>query len=261
MTSDTLKLQDKIAVVTGAGNGIGFEICRQLTAAGASILLNDIDEVVASKAAAKINAAGGNCIALAGDASCFEFITQIVDTAVERFGHLDIAIANAGVTAFNSFLDIQPGDLQRMLDLNLHGSVFLAQSAAKQMIKQGNGGRILFMSSVTGHQAHENLVCYGMTKAALQMLAKGLVGELAQHGITTNAISPGAVVTERTMELDPDFETKWKASTPTGHVCTTADIANTALFLVSPEAAQINGQTLIVDGGWTSTSPTPDFTG
>ena len=130
---------------------------------------------------------------------------------------------------------------------------------AKQMKEQGTGGRILFMSSVTGLQSHPHLVPYGMTKAALIMLAKGLVGELSQYGITVNAISPGAVRTERTIGDDPEFEASWSGATPNGRVASPEDIADAALFLASDKAKHVTGQNLVVDGGWTSTSPVPNL--
>ena len=112
------------------------------------------------------------------------------------------------------------------------------------------------MSSVTGHQAHKNLAAYGMTKAALEMLAKTLVVELSPFHITINAIAPGATLTERTAS-DPEYENTWSRITPTGRPATVNDIAHAALFLVSPQAGHITGQSLVVDGGWTSTSPSP----
>ena len=111
-------------------------------------------------------------------------------------------------------------------------------------------------SSVTGHQAHKNLAAYGMSKAAIEMLAKNLVIELSQYGININTIAPGATITERTLE-DPDYMNTWSRITPMGRPATVTDIANAAMFLVSDEAHHINGQSLIVDGGWTCVSPSP----
>jgi len=138
----------------------------------------------------------------------------------------------------------------------LGGSFFLAQAAAKQMKQQQTGGSILFMSSVVGHQAHKDLAAYAITKAGLEMLAKNLVIELSPYKITVNAIAPGATLTERTVH-DPDYENTWSRITPIGRAATTTDIANAALFMVSDKAKHITGQSLIIDGGWTSVSPSP----
>jgi len=124
------------------------------------------------------------------------------------------------------------------------------------MKQQQGGGSILLMSSVTGHQAHKYLAAYGMTKAALEMLAKTLVVELSPFNISINAIAPGATITERTSE-DPNYKNTWSRITPIGKPATTNDIANAALFLVSPASRHITGQSLIIDGGWTSVSPSP----
>jgi len=119
------------------------------------------------------------------------------------------AVANAGITTFGGFLDYPLSDFQRLVSVNLQGSFFLAQAAAQQMIKQQSSGRIIFMSSVTGHQAHPNLSAYGMAKAALEMLAKSLGVELAAHRITVNTIAPGTTMTERTRQLDPNYQKVW----------------------------------------------------
>lgn len=248
--------QDQVAIVTGAGQGIGLEICRQLVRGGAKVVLNDIDDALTAKAAASITDDQSICLPLTGDASKIEFIQRMVSETVRRFGRLDIVIANAGITLFGSFFEYKPEDFNTLLSLNLGGSFFLTQAASIEMKKSGTPGRILLMSSVTGHQAHKNLAAYGMTKAALEMLAKTLVLELSPHKITINAIAPGATLTERTVS-DPTFEATWSRITPTGRPATVADIAHAALFLVSPAAGQITGQSLVVDGGWTSTSPSP----
>src|SRR5258706_15384977 len=160
---------------------------------------------------------------MAGDASDREFIQAMVDTAVSEFGTIDIAVANAGITLFGDFFEYQPEDFNRVMQVNLAGSFFLAQTAARQMKNQGAGGSILFMSSVTGHQAHKNLAAYGMSKAALEMLAKTLVLELSPYHITVNAIAPGATLTERTAH-DPDYEKTWSRITPIGKPASTKDI-------------------------------------
>lgn len=246
----------KVAIITGAGQGIGLEIAKQLALNGASILLNDIEKSLAEEAAKQIKHAKGICFSYPGDASDVDFIQSMIDTAVQQFGSVDIAIANAGITLFGDFFDYDPDDFDQVMKVNLRGSFFLAQSAARQMKQQQSGGRILFMSSVTGHQAHKNLAAYGMSKAALEMLAKTLVIELSEYKITVNALAPGATMTERTAN-DPDYDNTWARITPMGKPASTQDIANAALFLVSPKSEHITGQTIVIDGGWTSVSPSP----
>ena len=247
---------DHVVIVTGAGQGIGFEIARQLALQGASVVLNDIDNALTVSAVEKIKAEGGNCLGLSGDAGDVSFINEMINLAVSEFGKLNIAIANAGITLFADFFDYTPDAFNKVTQLNLAGSFFLAQTAAKQMKQQGTGGSILFMSSVVGHQAHKNLAAYAITKAGLEMLAKNLVVELSPYNINVNAIAPGATLTERTLG-DADYEKTWSRITPLGKPATTNDIANAALFFVSPGSRHITGQSLIIDGGWTSVSPSP----
>jgi glucose 1-dehydrogenase len=251
-----MSFQHKTAIITGAGQGIGFEIGRQLAAAGANIILNDIDADIAKTAANQLSAAGGVCRVVAGDSGSMECIQQMVQVAVDEFGALDIVIANAGITLFGDFFAYTPEAFNKVMQVNLGGSFFLAQAAAKQMKLQATGGALLFMSSVTGHQAHKQLAAYGMTKAALEMLAKNLVIELSQYQINVNAIAPGATLTERTVE-DKDYQKIWSGLTPMGRPASTQDIAATALFLVSDNAKHITGQSIVVDGGWTCISPSP----
>lgn len=251
------KNDGQVAIISGAGIGIGFEIAFQISQQGGRVVLNDIDEEAAEKAVQKIIQAGGKAVAVPGDSSELKCIDQMIKQAVDSFGRLDVAVANAGITTFGAFLDYPLKQFKRLSAVNLQGSFFLAQRAARQMVDQGSSGRILFMSSVTGHQVHPNLAAYGMTKAALEMLAKSLGVELAEYGITVNAIAPGATLTSRTIQSDPNYESSWKKITPTGRAATPQDIAHAALFLLAPDSSQITGQTLVVDGGWSAVSPPP----
>lgn len=250
------EFDNQTAIVTGAGIGIGFEIARQLALKGAKVVLNDIDAEVCRLAVEKIRAAGGVCEACAGDCSQLETIQNLVGQAVSSFGKLTVLVANAGITTFGDFLAYQPESLRQLLEVNLFGTFFLTQAAVKQMVAQNIGGRILLMSSVTGRQSHQNLAAYGMTKAGLEMLAKNLVVDLSPHQITINCVAPGATLTERTLEDKSYFET-WSRITPMGKPATVQDIAHAVLFLVSPAAAHITGQSLVVDGGWSAMSPSP----
>ncbi len=248
---------DQVAIVSGAGIGIGYEMARQLALNGAKVVLNDLDEKQALIAADKIQEEGGICTAFGGDSSELRVIEGMVNFAVETFGRLDVVMANAGITTYGSFLDYQPESMQKLLQVNLFGTFFLVQAAVKEMVKQGKGGSVLLTSSVTGHAAHPFLAAYGMTKAGLDQLAKNLIIDLAPHGININTIVPGATLTERTQSEDPEFEKMWSRITPSGRPATTADIANAGLFLVSPLSRQITGQNLVIDGGWTSVGIPP----
>ncbi|MEY3152397.1 MAG: hypothetical protein RLZZ333_994, partial [Bacteroidota bacterium] len=183
-----INLTNQTAIITGAGQGIGLRIAQMLHNAGANILLNDLDASLCKEAAAKI---GERCLEMPGDAGDPTFIEQMIKKAVNSFGSLNIAIANAGITLFGSFSDYPVADFDRVMNVNLRGTFYLAQMASNQMIQQKTGGSLLFTSSVTGHQAHKNLAAYSMTKAGVEMLAKNLVSEIAEHGINVNCIAPG----------------------------------------------------------------------
>lgn len=251
---------NQVAIVTGAGEGIGYEIARQLCEQGASVLLNDIIEDRAKQVAEAIqHETGSPCIGVGGDVADIDTVRGLVTQVVEHFGKLDICICNAGLTVWGDFFDYKPEDFDRVLNVNLRGSFFLTQAAARQFREQGKGGHIVLMSSVTGHQAIPYIAAYAMTKTALEMLAKNLVLELAPLGITVNTVAPGAVVTPRNLKDDPDYEQHWGDVLPIGKAIQPEDIANAVLFLVAPESAKITGQTLVVDGGWTSYSPIPNM--
>ena len=251
-----MNLKEKVAIVTGAGQGIGLEICKQLISAGAKVLLNDLDSDLAEEAITKIEGNKHNCIAFPGDSGDITLIQEMVDMAVAEFGKLDIVVANAGITLFGDFLTYPPESFFKVMEVNLGGSFFLAKAAANQIKKQDTGGSIVFMSSVTGHQAHKNLAAYGMSKAALEMLAKHLVVELSPYKINVNTIAPGATITERTLKEENYTET-WEKLTPMGRPAQVDDIAQAVLFMVSDSAKHITGQSLVVDGGWSSISPSP----
>lgn len=249
--------KNQVAIITGAGIGIGFEVARQLALKGASVVLNDINLELAQSASNKINEEGGSCEPFGGDISEMPTIEGIVKFSVDKFGKLDILIANAGITTYGDFLEYKAESMQRLLQVNLFGTFFLTQAATKQMILQGHGGSVLITSSVTGHTAHPFLAAYGMTKAGLDQLAKNLVIDLGPHKININTMVPGATLTERTLIEDPDYIEIWSKITPSGRPSTIDDIANAALFLVSPFSRQIMGQNLVIDGGWTSVGIPP----
>ncbi|HVU14427.1 MAG TPA: SDR family oxidoreductase [Phototrophicaceae bacterium] len=257
--TQTQSFAGKVALVTGAGIGIGYEICRAFAHAGAQVALNDLDGDLAARSAAAINAEIGveQVIGYGGDVADVPATRRVIAAVADNFGRLDIAVANAGITLGGRFLDYEPEDFDRLLAVNLRGSYFTAQAAARAMIERQIAGRIILMSSVTGVQAFRGLGTYGISKAGIRMMGRSLALELGAYGITVNVIAPGATITERTLQETSDYEGAWAAVIPTGRAAHVADIAAAALFLCSPEARQINGQTLLVDGGWTNISPLP----
>lgn len=249
----------KAVLVTGAGVGIGYALCQAFAKAGALVALNDVNPVLCHTAAQRINDALGmeRVQAYEGDIADVEAIRTICQRFADRVGRLDIVIANAGITSYGAFLTYTPEAFDRLMGVNLRGSFFTAQSAATLMIQAHIPGRIILMSSVTGLQAHMNLGCYGITKAGIRMMAKTIALEVGKYGITVNAISPGATLTERTLHDDANYESNWASVTPDGRVGYVEDIVAAALYLASPEARHVTGQTLVVDGGWTLQSPLP----
>lgn len=247
----------KVAIITGAGQGIGLEIARRLLETGSNVILNDLEKSLTEEAVASLSQIGkGSVLGCSGDSSSEEVISELVELAMHHFGHIDQVVANAGITLFGNFLEYSREDFMEVMRVNQAGTFFLTQAAARIMKDQVNGGAILLTSSVTAHQSHENLAAYAMSKAAIEMLAKNLVLELAPFGIRINTIAPGATLTERTTS-DPNYVSTWSKLTPLGRPANTTDIAEAAIFLLSDVARHITGQTLIVDGGWTSISPSP----
>ena len=251
-------LAGKAAVITGAGSGIGYAIAEAMLRQGVNVVLNDVDADTLSEATAELRQVGpGQVRPCLGDSSDPDFIREFVAHCVGEFGSIDLVIANAGITMFGHFLDFQPENFDRVMEVNLRGTFFLVQEAARAMQAQGHGGRVVLMGSNVGEQGYPQLTAYGMSKAALAMMSKVLIHELAPLGITLNTLAPGATLTERTRLEQDDYAKVWGALVPRGRVAMPADIANVCLFLLSRASGHMVGETVIVDGGWTATSPLP----
>jgi L-rhamnose 1-dehydrogenase len=261
MASALFDLTGKTAIVTGASRGIGRGIALRLAEAGASVVVNyhdpgeaelgrnnleDAAEVVGT-----IAASGGTAVAIEADVADQAAVERLVRETADAFGGVDILVNNAGICPFHEFLDM-PLDLwQRVMDVNLTGAFLCSQAAARQMVAQGRGGRIVSISSVSalvggGLQTH-----YTPTKAGVHSLMQSLAIVLGPHGITCNSVAPGAVATDINKEdfAEPGKLDYFERRVPVGRVGAPDDIAGPVVFLASDAARYVNGAFLLVDGG------------
>lgn len=253
-----MRFEGKVALVTGAATGIGFEIADQLAKEGAQVIINDLNKEKLIEAEKTLNNLYPNCIkSFCSDASNVADIKSLMEFCVNSYGKIDIAIANAGITLFGDFLNFSEQEFDSVINLNLKGSFFLAQSFAKQIKVQKTAGKFIVMSSTVGTQSFSNLAAYAMTKSALKMLARSLVKDFSALNININCVAPGATLTERTALEGENYAKNWAEVIPINDIAYPIDIAKTILFLVSDDARHIQGQTILVDGGWSSVSPLP----
>ena len=245
-------LQDKVAIVTGAATGIGQAIAIRFAREGAAVVVDYIGKPdVASETEQKIAGFGGKSIAIAADISKPDQVQNLIDGAVKAFGKLDIVVNNAGVEKKIAFVDYPLEELRKILDINLVGPFLVSQAAARQMIRQGHGGRLINISSV-----HEDLpmptnAAYCMSKGGLRMLTRTIAVELGKDKITENNIGPGAVFTpiDADVEAKPEMEKALMSEIPLGRWGKPEEIAGLAVYLASDEAAYITGSTYFIDGG------------
>ena len=244
-------LKDKVAIVTGASREIGAEMAFQMAQAGAAVVLAHYAEPeLAQQNAQRIIDIGGRALVVECDGRKVRDSYALVDAAVKAFGRVDIVAANAGITHGGPFLDFAEADYDLVMDTNIKGSFYLAQAAGKQMVKQGRGDyRLVFSASVVGMAGVPTMTTYGITKQSMSYLAKSLAVELAPHGITANAIVIGAVLNARNLAGNPDYADLFARILPIGRVLYPADIAAALMYLVSPTASAVTGQSLVVDGG------------
>ena len=246
-------LEGKTAIVTGSSRGIGRAIALSYAREGASVVVHGTDVDRALTVAQEIIDAGGRAAVCVGNVADPDFGTTLAAFAKERFGSLDIFVANAGHVSFASFLGMSAETLQGLMNVHVNGAFTTSQAAARQMVELGKGGRIIYMSSVSAVNAMYGYTGYSAAKSAVLALTRVAALELAEHGITVNALAPGPVQNEMMDQLWGAERLKERSlAIPLGRIAQPEDVAQLALFLASAAASYITGQTIFVDGGATA---------
>ncbi len=246
-----MRLEKQVAIVTGAGRGIGVALAKGLAREGAAVVVNYSRSAAAAEAVvAEICAGGGRAVAAQADVSALTDHERLVSAALDAFGRLDILVNNAGIEFREPFLSTTAAQWDATLGVNLKGVYFLSQKAARVMVGSG-GGRIINVSSVHDTVPLAGRSAYAVSKGGLAMLTKSLALELAEHRINVNALSPGAILTEMNCEqlAVPEVRARLLARIPANRLGGVQDCVGAAVFLASPESAYVTGATLYVDGG------------
>jgi len=245
-----MRLKDKVAIITGSGQGIGERIAARFAAEGAMIAVADANVENAKKVAAEIAENGGAAIAVHVDVGEPALAEAMVGRTVERFGRVDVLVNNAGIGLNKPFLTTTPEEWDRQLRVNLTGQFLCGQAAARQMTRQG-GGRIVNVASISGQRGGQGRAAYGAAKAGVILLTRVMAVELAPHGINVNAISPGPVDTEQSRGTHtPATRRSYLDRLPLKRYGLREEVAAAALFLAGDEASFVTGHVLNVDGGF-----------
>lgn len=241
-------LDGQVAIVTGAGSGIGLGIAGVLRSEGAAVLAADLDPDRARAAAGRLGA-GEQVLDLAVDVTEPDDMARMAAAAVDRWGRIDILAANAGIYPQILLRDLRPADFDQIMAVNVRGALLALQACLPAMLSQGYG-RVVLTSSITGAVVGQpGYAHYGATKAALVGLMRSAALEVAGSGVTINAVLPGNIRTPGFGDLGPEHERRMLDAIPLGRVGEPEDVGWAVRFLASPEAGYITGQTLIIDGG------------
>jgi len=247
-----LRLDGKVAIVTGASRGIGREIAIQLAAQGALLVINyTSNDTAARETLATVEAVGGEGIIVQADVKNMAQCENLVKTALEKYNKVDILVNNAGITRDNLAVRMKAEEWREVLDTNLTGAFNCTKAVLRPLLKRKSGGRIINIASVVGLTGSFGQTNYAAAKAGLVGMTKALARELAGRQITVNAVAPGFIETDMTAVLAPDLKENIRRQVPLGRMGTTKDVAHMVIFLASEQAAYITGQVIAVDGGLT----------
>ena len=250
MILDKFKLDGKVAIVTGAARGLGQGMAIGLAEAGADVVLVDILDMSDSRR--QIEKLGRRCESVNADLSKKESVDQIINKTLETMGKIDILVNNAGIIRRAPIAEFSEKDWDDVMNINIRTLFFLSQAAAKVMIKQGKGGKIINTASMLSFQGGILVPSYTASKSAVMGLTRLLANELAPHNINVNAIAPGYMATDNTAALraDPVRNKAILDRIPAGRWGDPEDLKGVAVFLASNASAYLNGYTVAVDGGW-----------
>ena len=264
-----MRLQGKIALVTGGSRGIGRATAVALARAGASVAVNyyrgadeafgDTEDAAARAVKQAIEDAGGRCLLLPGDLADAQAARGLVDDTVRHYGGLDILVCNAGICPMMEFLDIPVDMFDRLHAVNLRGHFLCCQEAARVMVSQGRGGRIIAVSSMSARLGGEHQAHYCPTKSGLHSLMQSMAIALGPHGITCNSVGPGEIDTDMNRVI-PGFEAYWEylgQVLPLRRIGQPEDVADVVAFFAGDESRYVTGQLLMVDGGFVTLPLSP----
>jgi glucose 1-dehydrogenase len=253
-----MNLKGKVAIVTGGNSGIGMAIVLELARQGASVVIDYVAHPEATQALEKqLAALGAQAIGVDADVSKVADLQKLIDAAVAKFGRLDVMVNNAGVETRTSVLDTTEAQYEKVLEINLKSAFFGTQLAAKQMIKQGSGGRIVNITSVHEDWPMPGNIAYCLSKGGMRMLTRTAGVELAPYKILVAGVGPGAVATPintSTMN-DPALLKKLDDAIPVGRMAQPSEIASVVAFLASDAASYVTATTIFADGGIMQSSP------
>ena len=245
-----MRLEGKVAVVTGAARGIGAACARRFAAEGADVVIADILEEKGEATAQAIRDEGGSAVFVPCDTGDGPQARALIEKTVERHGRIDVLVNNAAISAIADFLDVTEEDFDRVLRVNLRGYFLVGQAAAREMAAAGSGS-IVNMSSVNGELAIASIAPYVVSKGGVNQLTSVMALALAPRGVRVNAIGPGTILTEMSQSLITD-ESAWRrilSRTPMGRVGQPEEIAGIAVFLASDDSSYVTGQVIYADGG------------